>query len=355
MILRRRFVQSLPLLATAVATGCGNGPDSAGSGPATDADGQAPSGSTLGQLTIGANPAGSHVYAVAAGLAKVLQDTGTARATIRPFSGSSVYLPQLQRGEMALGLNTSIDCFLSYRGMPPWDTPMTNLRALGMMFPLPIMYMVRADSDMRTVEDLRGQRVVVTFRANASLAQLHEGILRTGGLTLDDVTPITVAGLPDAMRMLTEGRADAVPTGLNTALAIQVDSSVPDGIRYLQMGSDEPQLAATMPGSRVVVIEPDENSVGMDGPVRVSGILDYLNTGRHLSDDDAYAIISTIHRNWESLRRDYSQIRPVTADEVVPDTLSHPFHPGAIRYWREAGLWTAAHESQQAELLAVHQ
>jgi len=310
---------------------------------------------SLGQLTIGANPAGTHVYAVAAGLAKVLQDTDTARATIRPFSGSSVYLPQLQRGELAIGLNTSIDSFLSYRGMPPWDTPMTNLRALGMMFPLPIMYMVRADSDMRTVEDLRGKTVVVTFRANASLAQLHEGILLTGGITLDDVTPVTVAGLPDAMRMLTEGRADAVPTGLNTALSLQVNSSLPAGIRYLQMGRDEAKLGETMPGSQVVEIAPDENSVGMDDPVRVSGILDFLNTGVHLADEDAYRIIRTIHENWEALRSDYTQIRPVTAVEVLPQTLTHPFHRGAIRYYREAGMWTDAHDAQQAGLLALHQ
>ena len=325
-----------------------------GTGPDAGADASGGSSGAPGRLTIGANPAGTHVYAVAAGLAKVLQDTGTAQATIRPFSGSSVYLPQLQRGELALGLNTSIDSFLSYRGMPPWDTPMTNLRALGMMFPLPIMYMVRADSDLYTVEDLRDKRVVVTFRANASLAQLHEGILLTGGVTLDEVTPMTVAGLPDAMRMLTEGRADAVPTGLNTALSIQVHSSLPAGIRYIQMGQDEARLSETMPGSRVIEIEPDEDSVGMDGPVRVSGILDFLNSGVHLADDAAYSIIKVIHENWEALRRDYSQIRPVTANEVLPDTLTHPFHPGAIRYWRETGLWTEAHDRQQAELLGLH-
>lgn len=353
MLFRRRFVQSISLFALSIAAGCGGESPAPGTGDAASGTGAA--GSGIGQLTIGANPAGTHVYAVAAGLAKVLQDSDTARATIRPYSGSSVYLPQLQRGEMDVGLNTSIDSFLSYRGLAPWETPLTNLRALGMMFPLPIMYMVRADSDMHTVEDLRGKSVVVTFRANASLAQLHEGILLTGGLTLDDVTPIAVAGLPDAMKMLTEGRADAVPTGLNTALALQVNSSLPSGIRYLQMGSDEARLGETMPGSRVVVIEPDENSVGMDGPVRVSGILDYLNTGAHLSDDVAYTIIKTIHQNWETLRRDYSQIRPVTAAEVLPDMLTHPFHPGAVRYWREAGLWTDAHETQQAALLALHQ
>ena len=52
----------------------------------------------------------------------------------------------------------SIDGYLSYHGLPPYQQPLRNLRLLGMMFPLPIMYMVRADSGLRRVEDLRGKR-----------------------------------------------------------------------------------------------------------------------------------------------------------------------------------------------------
>lgn len=333
------LARALCLCACAVVlSGCGSGEDT-------------PDGA-LTQLTIASNPAGTHVYAVAAGLAKILQEKQGIRATIRPFSGSSVYLPMLERGEIALGLNTGIDSYLSYNGLPPYAEPRRNLRLLGMMFPLRIMYMVRADSDMYSIEDLRGKRVVVTFRANAALEQLHTGILATGGLTLDDVQVLTVAGLPEAMRLLTEGRADAVPTGLNTALSLQVHSSLPKGIRYLTMGTDEARLAEIMPGTRVVTVEPDAGGVGIDGPIRVSSMGDYLNTGTHMSDDDAYLIIKTIHQNWEQLRRDYVQMRPVTPEEVAPSDNLHPYHPGAIRYFREVGLWTPAHEENQARLLA---
>src|SRR5690606_14220834 len=167
---------------------------------------------------------------------------------------SSVYLPMLQRGEITFGLNTGIDSYLSFSGRPPYPEPMDRLRAVGVMFPLPIMYMVRAESGLTRIEDLRGRRVVIAFRANAALEQLHTAMLATGGLTPNDVTPVVVAGLPDAMRMLTEGRADAVPTGLDTALSLQVHSSVPGGVRYLTMGEDEAKLAAGMPGAAPVTV-----------------------------------------------------------------------------------------------------
>jgi uncharacterized protein len=322
-----------------------------GAGCGQTGSGQSEDGADLTQLTIGSNPAGTHVYAVAAGLAKVLQEKQNIRTTIRPFSGSSVYLPLLQRGEMALGLNISIDAYVAYNGLPPYDTPMRNLRLLGMMFPLPIMYMVAANSDLHRVEDLRGRPVVITFRANAALEQLHTAILATGGLTAADVNPVTVAGLPEAMRMLTEGRAEAVPTGLNTALTLQVNSSLPGGIRYITMGSDESRLAKVMPGSNVITVSPEEGSVGIAGPTRVAGILDYLNTGVHMSEEQAYRIIRTIHESWEELRRDYAQMRSTPAEAVAPADNVIPYHAGAVRYFKEAGLWTDAHERNQARLL----
>ena len=303
-------------------------------------------------ITIGSNPAGTHVYAVAAGFAKVLQERAGIRATMRPYAGSSVYLPMLQRGEVSFGLNTGIDSYLAYRGLPPYSEPMDRLRAVGVAFPLPIMYMVRADSGLSTIEDLRGKRVVIAFRSNAALEQLHTAILATAGLTPDDVSPVVVAGLPDAMRMLTEGRADAVPTGLDTALSIQVHSSIPGGIRYLTMGEDEEKLSAGMMGAVPVTATPGPSSVGLDGPTRVAGVLDFLNSSTHVPEDVVYRVIKTIHENWEQLRREYVQLANQPADAIAPADTNHPYHEGAIRYYREVGLWTDAHERNQARLLA---
>lgn len=308
--------------------------------------------SASGQITIGSNPAGTHVYAVAAGLAKVLQEKAGLRVTMRPYAGSSVYLPMLQRGEISFGLNTGIDSYLSYRGLPPYSEAMDQLRAVGVIFPLPIMYMVRADSGMTRIEDLRGKRVVIAFRANAALEQLHTAILATGGLSPADVQPVVVAGLPEAMRMLTEGRADAVPTGLDTALSMQVHSSIPGGIRYLTMGADEDKLPAGMPGAVPVTATPTGSSIGLSGPTRVAGVVDFLNTSTNVPDDVVYQVIKTIHENFEQLRREYVQLADQEPDAMVPADALHPYHDGAIRYWHEAGLWTDAHEQNQQRLLS---
>lgn len=336
--IRLHVLIAMVSLAAASLVGCGGG---SGNGTATE------------QVTIASNPAGTNVYTVAGGLAKLIQESTAIRATIRPFQGSSVYLPMLQRGDVALGLNTNIDGYLSYRGLPPYQSPMTNLRTLGMMFPLNITFMVRADSNLFRIEDLEGRRVVVTFRANAALEQLHRGILATGGLDFDDIEPMTVAGLREATTALQDGRADAVPIGIGTALGMETNAALTSGIRYLTIGQNEARLAEVMPGTRVITMSPRANSIGIPGPIRVSSVPDMLNTGVHMSEEQAYLIISTIHSNWDSMRADISLLADVEPQDLAPSDNMHPYHPGAVRYFREIGLWTDAHEANQAAQLAL--
>jgi TRAP-type uncharacterized transport system substrate-binding protein len=43
----------------------------------------------------------------------------------------------------------------------------------------------------------------------------------------------------------------------------------------------------------------------------------------------------------------------VSADAIAPDNHPHPYHPGAVAYFKEAGLWSAAHEANQSRLLSA--
>ena len=305
----------------------------------------------LRRIAVGSNPAGTNYYVVASGIAKLLQDETGIPSTVRPFSGSSVYMPMLQRGEIALGINTQIDSLVAYTAQEPYTAAMSNLRLVAAMMPLRDNLMVRADSGMTRIEDLRDRRVVVAIRSNVALERWHWSLLSSGGLGRDDIDMVSVASLPDGVRLLTEGRVDAAPIGIATALARQAEATIPGGIRFLGVGSDEARLTESVPGAHVDLITSDTAAVGVPKPTRLGRFATYLNTGAHLSDDDAYLIASTIHQQWETLRRDYALLAPVAADAIVPSDSPHPYHPGAARYFQEAGLWTDAHERNQMRAL----
>jgi len=305
----------------------------------------------LRRITIGANPAGTNFNVIAGGFAKLLQQALGIPSIVRPYSGSSVYVPLLHRGEITLGINSSIDSYLSYSGRAPYSAPMTNLRALMAVYPLGYMYWVKANSNIYRIEDLRDRRVVLNYRGLVPLDRLNRAILATGGLTQSNVTALTAAGLPEGARIVLEGRADAVAMGYRLPLVKQMHAAIPGGLRFLAMGADESKVPELMPGAWVTTITPQASDVGMDGPTRTAMYDTYLNTGTHMDDDDAYRIVASLHAQWGELQHDYPLLASVDPAEIAPANSPHPYHAGAIAYLRDAGLWTGAHEENQDRLL----
>ena len=58
-------------------------------------------------------------------------------------------------------------------------------------------------------------------------------------------------------------------------------------------------------------------------------------------------------KNWKKLQKDYPPLRGVPQNALAPAHNAMPYHPGAIRYWKEVGLWTAANDKQQAKLMEM--
>jgi uncharacterized protein len=307
----------------------------------------------LARITIAANPPGTNFNVIGGGLAKLLHETLGIPSIVRPYAGSSVYLPLLERGEVTLGINGGIDAFVAFMGEPPYRARLKNLRVLMAVYPLEYMYWVRASSGMHRVEDLKGKRVVLDYRSLVVLGRLNRAILATGGLTEADVEPVTAAGLVEGARALLEGRADAVPTGYQLPIVRQTHVGISGGIRFLTMGGDESALARTMPGATVTTLAPDRLSVGIDRPIRAAVYDTYLTTGVHLAAADAYAIVGAVYAHWTELQRDYPLLGSVRASDQAPAASPIPYHAGAVRFLREAGMWSPAHDANQERLLGA--
>ena len=307
----------------------------------------------LRRISIGSNPAGTNFHLVAGGLAKLFQEQLSIPSIVRPYSGSSVYLPMLQRGEIALGINSSVDSYLAWRGLAPFPAPHTRVRSVFGVYPLGFMYWTRASAGLTRIEDLRGKRVVVNYRGLVGLDQLMRAILATGGLTEADIEPITTAGLGEGARAVQEGRADAVAMGYRLPLVSQMQASIPGGVRFLTLGADEDRLGELMPGAWADTIEPTAATVGMPGPTRIANYQTWLNTGLHVSDDDAYGLAQTAHSNWSAMQRDYTVLTPVPQSALAPVPSALPYHDGAQRFFEEAGLWSDAHAQAQTALRAM--
>ena len=307
----------------------------------------------LKRITIGSNPAGSVYFLLAGGFAKHFQTDLKIRSTAQPHAGSSVYLPLMNKGEMVMGLNSSLDSGLAVAGKERFKDRIQNVRLLARVWILPYAYMVKESSGIKTLDDLRGKKVIVNVKTNVSLALTNRTVLSTAGLTEQDVAAVDSGGVVAGINMVVEGRADATTVALAMPAMRKTHATVPGGLRVLGLGkmANDEMLAKGIAGLYSMKVEPSKRYPFVREALTIAAFDTYLNAGSQVGDDDAYMLVKSLHTNWKKLQKDYAPLRGTPIDGLAPANTSMPYHPGAIKYYKEAGLWTAEHDAGQTKAM----
>jgi uncharacterized protein len=309
--------------------------------------------SQLRQITIGTNPAGTNYFVLGGAFAGLFQEKIGIRSSPQPYSGSSVYLPLLNSGGVTMGVNASLDTAIAYAGRAPYPHSLKDIRVLARIWILPYAYFVRAKSNIASIGALKGKRVVVTLKTNVELATLNRTILATGGVSPGDVTDVVAGGIPQNITDVVEGRADAGISAIGIPLLHKAAAGIPGGIRVLPVGrlGTDAFMAARSPGASTTEIKPSPRNVGVSEPMRVAAFDTYLNISGKVSDADAYELVKVLHDNWKALQEANPPLRGTTLDMFAPPNSAAPYHPGAVKFYKQIGLWTAANERHQQALL----
>ncbi|MEX0729625.1 MAG: TAXI family TRAP transporter solute-binding subunit [Aquisalimonadaceae bacterium] len=298
--------------------------------------------------TIGTNPTGTLYYTIGGAIAATLGEDLGHRVIVQPYAGSTVYLPLVNNGEINFGINSSLDA-----GRFASDVDDSKLRAVARIMPLSYGFLVRADSDIHTVEDLRGKRVVTEYRSLGSMGPANKAMLAAGGLVNEgDVESITVSGLADGIQGVVENRIDATGTGVGIPLTQQAHATVSGGIRYVPLGemATSEFFEDQLPGLYSVRLEPHASRPGVREPVTVSGFDVYLWGNADMSDEDVADVVRVLHEHFDQLREDYPPLRRAQTNELASPTNTLPYHPGAIKAYKELGLWSEENEARDARL-----
>ena len=304
----------------------------------------------LKRITIGTNTAGTLYNQIGTVVSTLIQkDTGIP-TNVRPFAGTSVYLPQLHRGDIEFGLNSALDASIAYHGEDEYKQPLTKLRGVMLIARAYYGFYAKNSSGLKSVSDLKGQPTVMSYRAIASFDRVNQALIATAGLTVKDVKPVVVSGIPDTVRAIVDDRVAAGATIIGISMLREADAAVSGGLRVLTLGPNEKPIE-DLAGFTAATIKPSPAFVGVSQPMKVPRFDVFLNTGTHLSADDVYKVVKVIYQNWASLQKDVPALRAIPAKDLAPVNFGHPYHEGAVRFFKEVGLWTPAHEKRQEALL----
>ena len=304
-------------------------------------------------LVIGTGATTGTHYLGSNAVAKIVGSVTPMRVTVEATRGPVVWLPRMEQGTIDLGTLSTIDAYYAARGLAPlYDKPRPWLRTLQ---PVPIFHtgvIVRRASNLLTLPDLKGKRIAWGYAGIPVIMINVEAALRSVGLTSKDLgTRVTVPGFDEGLTAFAEGRADATFGGAPTVPRLrELDAAF--GVRFLP-GDCSPEgkkrVEEFIPGVTMAVYPAGYGVLKEDTCL----LAHYMNlaVSKDMSDDVAYAVTKAVWEKMEETHAVHADFKRYWKRESVVVPQSIPYHPGAARFYKEAGAWTPALEQYQQRML----
>lgn len=292
------------------------------------------------KLTIGGSSIGTSFYAIMSAYARIWNEkVPEIHASVEGTGGGIDNLSLVQDGQIEFGGGVCAAVYMAVRGIEDFEgkEPFDNIRGFGMMYEWPLQVVVMEGSPIKTMNDLKGKRVVVGAQGAGSETTTRQ-VLGSLGMSFDDIEPFWL-GYAETMDGLKLGNLDAV---------------------VISGGAPTPallELEATHRFKVIALSDEEMKKINSDYPYYVPGIMKagtyatikediptifgfpVLFTHKDVPDDIIYKALKAIWDNFyimESTHPSQIGLTPERAYENIKQLL--PLHPGAERYYREIGV-----------------
>lgn len=290
-------------------------------------------------LGIGAGTQGSQNYAANAGMGKFLAEEMGFDVRVQSFGGSGQSMPLLDGGRLDLQLVPSPDFSAAILGEGPFEgRKLENLRAVASLSSSAYGFMVRKDSDLKNVSDIKGLTITYGYTAQPTLRLQVDGILAAGGLSIADMKEDNVPSVPNGVDDFISGNADVAFFALAGGKTREADAAV--GIRWLAVPDTEEAEAAMkefVPTSYVKVV-PAGSAPGVEVDTPMMGYDYVMTVGAHVPDEVVEKILAYLHDNPEKVRSIFKTFAEFDPEGMAPDMGDLPYHPAAVSYYQSKGL-----------------
>jgi uncharacterized protein len=295
-------------------------------------------------LSIGTAPPGGAFFPVGAAISEVLNEQADEhhwQVTAESTMGSQENIRRLARQELDLALSNSAITYFAVRGQGEWPAPQP-VQSVMTLAPNVALFITLAGSGVRRIADLRGRRVVIG-PAGAGFEYFVGPILEAHGLSLADLTPL-YATQTGAVDMLGDGSAAAAFLGGAVPTASISQACASQDVFFIPFDEEaRERLIAEFPFFHAATI-PAETYRGQTRAYTGLdvGSMHLITSARH-DEELVYRLTRVLYENRAGVADRHPAGRSINPQNVVRPTGTE-FHPGAVRFYRETGLWPdAAH------------
>lgn len=294
-------------------------------------------------VAISTLPPGAINNVQAAAIAKAVQENSDLQMRLITFNSPAAIIGAAQNKQAEFAYTSNEEAGDAFNGTNEYKgKAMKDLRVAFTVFPFRVGIIVRNDSDIKTVADLKGKRIGTEWTGFRQGIALWNGLLGNAGLSLDDVDPVPTTDLLRAADDFKAGKSDAFMFAVGGPKVAEANAAIEGGVRFLPM-DDSPEAVKKMQEVRheyhVALQQPAPHLAGVRGPTNLMEYYIVVLTNKDTSDDLVHKVVKTAHGNKAAMVAGHPSFNGFTqAGMAVPhDRLD--YHPGAIKFFKEAGIW----------------
>ena len=296
-------------------------------------------------VAIASNLPGTGAHALASGLSAVASRVTTMSAKVQPYNGPNAWMPLLEEGEIEFGIINILDAYMAATGSGNYKKAYPTIRIVsGGVFPFTGSIMVRDKSEIKTGADLKGKRMAWDFGGHAITQTWQNAAMEVLGIKASDVTQVRFANLNDAIRGVPEGKVDAT----FAVIGINGEANAMEPIRFLNLSNHavSNKILAKYGGS----IAKQEPTAGIRSETAVIGYPLHLASSTKVSDKTVATLLKAWWDNLPELQTIHPQFKKWTKDVQAISNFTVPYHSGAVKFYRDAGVWTGKQDARTKEI-----
>ncbi len=259
-----------------------------------------------------------------------------AKVTVQSTKASAENLNLLQagRGELAFALGDALSDAWKGDKESGFNVPLKKLRAVAGIYANYIQIVASGDSGIKTLADLKGKRISVG--APKSGTELNaRAVLKAAGLSYSDFAKVEYLAFGESVELMKNRQLDATLQSAGLGVASIRDLAASINITVVAIPTDVVTKVGDAAYQPAVI--PANTYTGQTADIPTVAIKNFLVSHEGVSTDVVYAMTKSMFENLDSLVAAHSAAKGIKKEGAVSGT-SVTFHPGAEKYYREAGL-----------------
>ncbi len=289
-------------------------------------------------LSLGTGNPGGTYYFLGAGFANIFnKHVPGVRVIAESTAAAEENFNYIMRKKMDLGI---VSCNPVLAAAEK-KTDFSPIRVMSMGHTSDQHWFVRKDSPIQSISDYRNHRVSIGQPGSGTLIMTRLA-LEACGLTLNDFKPAYLS-FSESVTAIKDNTVDVgvIAAGYPVASLLDLSRQVP--LRLISYTKEELQSVFRKVPYLVNITIPGGTYTGIPSDTRTHGSPAFLACRQDMNDDLVYQLMKALYENPKERDAVHPQARQWALETVFRGadyvTQYIPFHPGAVKYLKEKGVW----------------